>query len=183
MKNEQIIIRSVLAAFATLTIVACAETSSATSGNETEPASSTAAKKDAVPQTASRGDMSAPMPSIQPCEMLSASDVSSIIGEIKEGPTSGTALRGEPRCGYVNMEGSWVTWSLYPAADRWEWEKSINNDKSPTDIAGLGDEAFAFRRGTDSVVLVRKGGAVLEVNCSCGAENAHRIARAASGKL
>jgi hypothetical protein len=118
-----------------------------------------------------------------PCALVTAQDMGVMFGEIKEGPSPSTGLRNERQCNYTNLAGSWIKLSLYGGADRWEWEKGITNAQSPREVGGLGDEAFAIRRGTDAVVYVRKGESILELSCSCPAEMAEAIARVATTKL
>ena len=118
-----------------------------------------------------------------PCALVSAQDMGVMFGELKEGPSPSTGLRNERQCNYTNMAGSWIKLSLYGGAERWEWEKGITNAQNPREVGGLGDEAFAIKRGTDSVVYVRKGDSILELSCSCSSENAEAIARVATTKL
>jgi hypothetical protein len=118
-----------------------------------------------------------------PCALVSARDMGVMFGELKEGPSASTGLRNERQCNFTNMAGSWIKLSLYGGAERWEWEKGITNAQTPRTLGGLGDEAFAIRRGTDSVVYVRKGESILELSCSCTSETAEAIARVAATKL
>ena len=115
-----------------------------------------------------------------PCALVDKAAMATLFGEIKEGPKPDTGLRQERQCGYTNMAGSWVKLSVY-GKDRWDWEKNMANE--PRDIAGLGDEAFVTKRGTDSVVYLRKGESILEVSCSCSREDAEKIARKAAPKI
>lgn len=118
-----------------------------------------------------------------PCALVTSQDMRVMFGELKEGPSPSSGLRNERQCNYTNMAGSWIKLSLYGGSERWEWEKGITNAQSPRDVGGLGDEAFAIRRGTDAVVYVRKGDSILELSCSCPAETAEAIARVATTKL
>ena len=106
-----------------------------------------------------------------------------MFGELKDGPLPSTGLRNERQCNFTNMAGSWIKLSVYGGADRWESDKAMTNAQSPRQVGGLGDEAFAIKRGTDSVVYVRKDGTILELSCSCSSENAEAIARVATTKL
>ena len=118
-----------------------------------------------------------------PCTLVDKAALAGLFGELKEGPTPGSGLRNERQCDYTNMTGSWIKFSLYSGMDRWEWEKGMANAQNPKDLAGLGDEAFAIKRGSDSVVYVRKGESILELSCSCSRDVAEKIARKAAGKL
>lgn len=120
---------------------------------------------------------------VDPCAVVSAKDIGVMFGELKEGPSASSGLRNERQCNYTNMSGSWLKLSLYGGQERWEWEKGITNAQSPQPVGGLGDEAFAIQRGTDSVVYVRKGDAILELSCSCPATTAEAIARVTTSKL
>jgi hypothetical protein len=124
-----------------------------------------------------------PIETIDPCAMIDIGELASGFGEIKEGPVAGTGLRNERQCNYTNTAGSWLKLSLYSGADRWEWERGITNAQNPRDVAGLADEAFAIKRGTDSVVYVRAAESILELSCSCSSEVAESLARKAASKL
>lgn len=127
--------------------------------------------------------LAAPSTTIDPCALVSARDMGVMFGELKEGPVTSSGLRNERQCNFTNMAGSWIKLSVYSGSDRWEGEKGITNASSPHPIGGLGDEAFAITRGTDAVVYVRKGDAILELSCSCPAETAEAITRVATQKL
>ena len=118
-----------------------------------------------------------------PCALVTPTDMATMFGELKEGPLPSSGLRDERQCNYTNLSGSWIKLSLAGGQERWEWEKGITNAQGPQEIGGLGDEAFAIRRGTDSVVYVRKGEAILELSCSCDAAVAEAIARVATSTL
>jgi hypothetical protein len=126
---------------------------------------------------------SAPAGDVDPCSLVSAQDMGVMFGELKEGPVTSTGLRNERQCNFTNMAGSWIKLSVYSGKERWEWERGITNAQSPRDVGGLGDEAFAIKRGTDAVVYVRKGDRILELSCSCPAETAEAIARVATQRL
>jgi hypothetical protein len=125
----------------------------------------------------------APTTDRDPCTLVTAQDMGVMFGELKEGPLPSSGLRNERQCNYTNMSGSWIKLSVYGGRERWEWEKGITNAQNPQNVGGLGDEAFAIKRGTDSVVYVRKGEAILELSCSCPASTAEAIARVATTRL
>lgn len=118
-----------------------------------------------------------------PCALVSSRDMAVMFGELKEGPLTSSGLRGERQCNFTNIAGSWIKLSLASGRDRWESEQAMANAQSPRGVGGLGDEAFAIRRGTDSLVFVRKGDSILELSCSCPADTAEAIARVATTKL
>ena len=125
-----------------------------------------------------------PIASVDPCTLVTRDQVTRAFGDIKEGPTAGTGLRGERQCEYTNMEGSWLKFSVYGGGtDRWESDRAMANAQSSRALSSLGDEAFAIKRGTDAVVYARKGESILEVSCSCPAETAESMARTAAEKL
>jgi hypothetical protein len=125
----------------------------------------------------------APAIKADPCALVPPQDMATMFGELKDGPSPSSGLRDERQCNYSNTAGSWIKLSLYGGTERWEWEKGITNAQSPRHVGGLGDEAFATRRGTDRVVYVRKGETILELSCSCPAEMAEAIARVATTRL
>jgi hypothetical protein len=59
-------------------------------------------------------------------------------------------------------------------------EKGSAND--PKDVAGLGEEAFTDKRGTDAEIYIRKGKWILEVRTSSGGANARKVADYAFAK-
>jgi hypothetical protein len=139
------------------------ETTAAAPPPATEPAPAT-------PEVASA------TPAIDACAVLPRETVVKLFGPLKEGPANDTGLSKEKLCKYTNEDGSWLQVSLY-GTDRWELQKNLLPNP-PTPIASLGDEAFSIKRGTDSVVFVRKGGGVLEISCSCDRSKAEALAAA-----
>ena len=119
----------------------------------------------------------APPWNADPCLLIDSTTLATMFGELKEGPLPSTGLREERQCNYTNMNGSWLKLSLSSGMERWEWEKGITNAQNPKTLQSLGDEAFAIKRGTDSVVYVRRGSSILELSCSCSSDEAERIAR------
>lgn len=119
---------------------------------------------------------------IEACTLLDRGDVSRIFGPLRDEPKPDRGLRGENDCRWHNEEGQWLKASLY-SASRWQLEKAIVSEMYPRPVAGAGDEAFSVRQGTDNVVHVRKGEAVIEVSCSCGIEKTESLARMAAARL
>ena len=117
---------------------------------------------------------------IEPCSVLVRTDVEWIFGALKGDPKASEGLSHE-ECRYENLDGQWLKTSVY-GADRWELQKGITSEQHPTALS-LGDEAFAVKPGTDSVVYVRKGDAVVEVSCSCGMEKTQKLAAKAVQKF
>ena len=116
---------------------------------------------------------------LDPCALVPKADVAKIIGEIKEVKTT-EGLRKEKQCDYMNMEGSWLKVSVY-SAEHWEMVKISAID--PTDIKGLGEEAYGAKRGTSREIYVRKGKLMLAVSSTVGAEKTQQIAAAAAKQL
>ena len=142
-----------------------------------------AAEAQSTSASVSTSAAAAPPSNADPCSLVTPQDMGTMFGEIKEGPSPSSGLRNERQCNYTNMAGSWIKLSLYGGSERWEWDRGITNAQNPREVGGLGDEAFAIRRGTDAVVYVRKGESILELSCSCGADTAEAIARVATTKL
>jgi len=116
------------------------------------------------------------------CGLLARGTVESIFGVLRGDARSDIGLRGEKQCRYQNLTGQWLTESVY-GADRWELEKGIVSELHPATIAGIGDEAFSVKQGTDHVAYVRRGDGVLEVRCSCDAATVQSIAKLAATQL
>jgi hypothetical protein len=122
------------------------------------------------------------VPDVEVCTLLDRADIVRIFGPLRDEAKPDRGLRGENDCRWRNEEGQWLKASLY-GASRWELEKGIVSEMHPTPLANAGDEAFSVKQGTDSVVHVRKGGAVIEVSCSCGIEKSESLARMAAARL
>ncbi|HXH90185.1 MAG TPA: hypothetical protein VNN25_01295 [Thermoanaerobaculia bacterium] len=149
--------------------------------------SAASASRVASTSVVENNDSSAPafedkVPDIEACALLDRVDVIRIFGPLRDEAKLDRGLRGERDCRWHNEEGQWLKASLY-GASRWELEKAIVSEMHPRAIANAGDEAFSVKQGTDSVVHVRKGGAVIEVSCSCGIEKSESLARIAAARL
>jgi len=116
------------------------------------------------------------------CAVLTRSEVEATFGALKGEPLRDTGIRNEKLCTYSNTAGSWLRMSLY-GADRWATEKGTTSEGKQKQLSGLGDAAFSIKRGTDSVVYVRKGGGVLELSCSCDLAKAEALARKAAPRI
>jgi hypothetical protein len=163
----------------TIIIALCMLTAACGNREQVSAATSATTASTSAPSAAA----AAPVTSADPCALVTAQDMGVMFGELKEGPSPSTGLRDERQCNYTNMAGSWIKLSLYGGRERWDWEKGITNAQSPKDVGGLGDEAFAIKRGTDAVVYVRKAESILELSCSCPSEMAEAIARVATKNL
>lgn len=119
-------------------------------------------------------------PALDPCALIPKADLVRIMGEIKEGPKAREGLMKEKQCEWTNMSGSWLVLGI-SSAEGWEMRKRMANE--PVDIAGLGEEAFSSKRGTDAELCVRKGKWMLEIRTSSGAPVARKIAEVAVKKL
>jgi hypothetical protein len=153
----------------TVFLSGCAQKTEATKPAETAPAETAAAE---IPSS---------MPAVDACAALTQSEIEKSFGSLKEGPSPATGASGEKQCKYSNMNGSWLQVSLY-GTDRWEFQKGML-PSTPKPLPGLGDEAFSIKRGTDSVVYVRKGGGIVEVSCSCALTEAEALAAIAAGRI
>ena len=116
---------------------------------------------------------------LDPCSLVPKAEVAKIIGEIKEVKTT-EGLRQNKQCDYTNMEGSWLKVTVY-SAEHWDVVKMAALD--PAAVSGLGEEAYAAKRGTTREVYVRKGKLMLEVTSTVGADATQKIATAATKQL
>jgi hypothetical protein len=116
------------------------------------------------------------------CALMTKAEVAAIFGELKGEPKPDTGLLEEKQCGYQNMKGSWLKLSVYPS-DRWGMRKFTVIEMNPENISGLGEEAFAVKRGTDAEVYVRKGEWILEVRSSSGRAITQKITEVAVKKM
>ena len=119
---------------------------------------------------------------IKPCALIAKEEVAQIIGELKEPPKPDTGLQKEKECNYTTATGAWLKVSLY-SATRWGMQKGIVSEMNPTDLPGLGEEAFAVKRGTTYEIYVRKGDLILEVSSTVGTEPTRKFAEAATKHL
>jgi hypothetical protein len=113
-----------------------------------------------------------------PCALVPRIEVEKIIGQLKTAPKADTGLQKEKECNYENSEGAWLKVSIY-SSERWGLQKGIVSEMNPTDITGLGEEAFSVKRGTSMEIYVRKGALILEVSSTVGLEQTRKFAEAA----
>jgi hypothetical protein len=109
-------------------------------------------------------------------------EIEKIIGELKDAPKADTGLQKEKTCDYTTMRGSWLKVSLYPS-ERWGMQKGIVSEMNPTDVTGLGEEAFSVKRGSTCEIYVRKGKLILEVSSTVGLDLTRKFAEAAIKQL
>jgi hypothetical protein len=119
---------------------------------------------------------------LDPCALLAKEDVAKIIGEPRGAPKADTGLQKEKECNYTTTSGAWLKVSLYSSA-RWGMQKGIVSEMNPTDLPGLGEEAFAVKRGTTYEIYVRKGDSILEVSSTAGADVTKKFAERAAKEL
>jgi hypothetical protein len=118
---------------------------------------------------------------LDPCALIPMEEVAKMIGELSEAP-KGDAGQRERDCHYTNTAGAWLKVSLYSSA-RWGMQKGIVSEMNPTDLPGLGEEAFEVMRGTTYEIYVRKGDSILEVSSTVGAEATKKFAERAVKQL
>ena len=104
--------------------------------------------------------MAAP-PNVDPCTLLTPTEVEQVIGKLKGAPTSETLGDGV-RCGYdfVDEKNEFEVW-----ASQESWTKALHKDaKKPVMVKGLGDEAFMDRGKIDPEdvdLYIRKGATLI----------------------
>jgi hypothetical protein len=160
--------------FATL-LAACGRTEPAQEANAATTITSTR------PASARLHSVSS-VPDLDTCSLITRDALEGILGTLKGDGRNDRGLRGEHDCRFANTEGQWLKLSVY-GSDRWELEKGIVSELHPATISSLGEEAFRVKQGTDSVVYVRKGNAILETSCSCGLDKAEQVARRAITRM
>lgn len=119
---------------------------------------------------------------VEACALVTRSEAAALLGGLREEPRPDTGLQGERECHYVNERGARLSVSVY-GAERWGLQKGIVSEMDPQDVPGLGDEAFAVKRGSDTEVYVRKGTLMIEVRGSAGMAASRGIAEKAAGRL
>jgi len=119
---------------------------------------------------------------VDACALVTRAEAAVLLGGLRRDPLPQTGYQQERECHYVSERGAQLSVSVY-TADRWDLQKGIVSEMSPADVPGLGDEAFAVRRGTYAEVYVRKGALLLEVRGSAGMEVSRGMAAKAAGRL
>jgi hypothetical protein len=117
-----------------------------------------------------------------PCVLVPRAEAEKILGELKEAPKSDTGIQQEKECDYTTTAGAWLKARLY-SSERWGMQKGTVSEMNPTDLPGLGEEAFAVKRGTTYEIYVRKGVLILEVSSTVGADSTTEFAERAVKQL
>ena len=165
-----------------MTLLATLAFASMSCSNENASAPPAAAIETSAAEAPAAAEPESSIPSIDACAVLTRDEIEPVFGTLKEGPTADSGLSKEKLCKYSNMDGSWLQTSLY-GSDRWGLQKGTYSEMDPKPMPGLGDEAFSVKRGTDSLVFVRKGGGVVEISCSCDRVKAETLAAKAATKI
>lgn len=119
---------------------------------------------------------------VDACALVTRAEAATLLEGLRRDPRPETGYQLERECHYVSERGAQLSVSVY-TADRWDLQKGIVSEMSPADVPGLGDEAFAVRRGTYAEVYVRKGALILEVRGSAGMAVSRGMAEKAAGRL
>ena len=122
------------------------------------------------------------VPDVDACKLVTRNEADTIMGKLREAPKPVTSLRDEKTCSYLNEDGGGATIRVY-GADQFGLQKGIDSEEKMVSLPGLGDEAYYTKKGTDTDLWARKGGAVLNVNGSIGLEKAKAMAMKALGRL
>ena len=83
-----------------------------------------------------------------PCALLTSAQLESIFGKLKSPPKPEVGVQKEKECRYENQDGNFLVLRIY-SSERWGMQKGINSENSPTNLPGLGEEAFMVKKGTD----------------------------------
>ena len=122
------------------------------------------------------------VPDVDACSLVTRSEAEAIMGQLREAQKPATTLRNEKACSYLNSDGANVTIRVY-GSDQFGLQKSIDSEEKMVSLPGLGDEAYYTKKGTDTDLWARKGGATLNVNGSIGLEKAKGMAQKALSRL
>jgi hypothetical protein len=117
-----------------------------------------------------------------PCSLLSTSELESTFGKLKGPPKPEVGVQKDKECHYENMDGNFLVLRVY-TSERWGMQKGINSESNPTSLAGLGEEAFMVKKGTDKEIYIRKKDWILEIDSSADSEKVKALAAPAAAKL
>lgn len=117
-----------------------------------------------------------------PCTLLTTAQLESTFGKLKGAPKPDVGVQKEKECRYENEDGNFLVLRIY-SADRWGMQKGINSESNPTVLAGLGEEAFMVKKGTDKEIYIRKGAWILEIDSSADSEKVKSLAPLAAARL
>lgn len=135
-----------------------------------------AAETPKTPDTARKAE------DVDACALVTRAEAAAALGGLRGEPRPDVGIQKEKECHYVSASGARLSLSVY-TAERWGMQKGIVSEMNPEDVAGLGDEAFAVKRGSDTEVYVRKGKLILEVRGSAGMAASRAMAEKAAGRL
>ena len=119
---------------------------------------------------------------IDACALVSKAEAAKLLGELREEPKPETGIQKEKQCNYTTVAGAWLKVSIY-SSDRWGMQKGIVSEMNPTDLPGVGEEAFTVKRGTTYEIYVRKGKWILELSSSAGPEPTKQFAQTAAERM
>jgi hypothetical protein len=119
---------------------------------------------------------------LDPCALVTRAEAEKILGELKEAPKPDTGIQQEKECEYSTTTGAWLKVRLY-SSKRWGMQKGTVSEMNPTDLPGLGEEAFSVKRGTSYEIYIRKGTLILEVSSTVGADPSLKFAQRAATQL
>jgi len=117
-----------------------------------------------------------------PCRLVSAAEVASSLGALREPPRASTDPGGDKRCTFTSERGTWAAMRSAPA-DQFGLARGETSEMGQKPADGLGDEAFEVARGGTVEVYARAGDWMVEVACSAGAGPARDLARLAVARL
>jgi hypothetical protein len=117
-----------------------------------------------------------------PCSLLTTAQLESTFGKLKGAPKPDVGVQKEKECHYENESGNFLVLRVY-SSERWGMQKGINSENNPTNLPGLGEEAFMVKKGTDKEIYVRKGAWILEIDSSADSEKVKSLASLAAARL
>ncbi|MEZ0374911.1 MAG: hypothetical protein ACAI44_37845 [Candidatus Sericytochromatia bacterium] len=122
-------------------------------------------------------------PNVDACTLITRTEAESLMGELREAPKPGLALRDEKVCSYgPNIDGANATLRVY-GSDQWSTQLGIDSEMNRIPLPGLGDEAYYTLKGSDTDLWTRKGGVVVNINGSVGNVTASQLAAKALSRL
>ncbi len=122
------------------------------------------------------------VPDVNACTLVTRNEADTIMGKLREAPKPVTSLRDEKTCSYLNEDGGGATIRVY-GAGQFDSQKGIDSEEKMVSLPGLSDEAYYTKKGSDTDLWARKGGATLNVNSSIGLEKSKAMAMKALSRL
>ena len=117
-----------------------------------------------------------------PCALLTTAQLESTFGKLKGAAKPDVGVQKEKECHYENQDGNFLVLRIY-SSERWGMQKGINSENNPTNLPGLGEEAFMVKKGTDKEIYIRKKDWILEIDSSADSEKVKTLAAPAAAKL